>query len=235
MKLFLATVIVLATLPSLTRDGACQGDVTVDFVSDPSWDSYEMNPDGTLGPAVGPAQYVCVSCQQRACPPGATIFHHPCGWGADLSAIPGAAWVWLAGVTGATMPADLQGTLISKTFDVSGAPTSGKIYLAVDDFAEVIVNGTVVGSSGSVTDYDAAVGAQGALKEFDLAPFLVTGSNVITVRAQNGPASYTGTGGCNPCDYSGNPAGVVFGGSFSYAMPTVARSGTWGSVKIRYR
>jgi hypothetical protein len=88
---------------------------------------------------------------------------------------------------------------------------SATISIAVDDFVEVHVNGRIVGSSGSVTDFSAAALAQRSLKTFDLAPFLAMGVNTITIRAENGAF-----GICCPSNYAGNPAGVVFGGSISF-------------------
>ena len=135
-------------------------------------------------------------------------------------------------MTGATSPADLQGAYFSKDFDLAGLLGTGTIFLAADDFAEVSVNGTLVGSTGSITDYGLAAGAQGGLKEFDLTPFMVSGPNTVTIRAQDGPGSF---GGCDPCSYAGNPAGVVFGGTLSFTAPTATKSQTWGRLKARYK
>src|SRR5262249_34330296 len=94
-------------------------------------------------------------------------------------------------------------------------PISGTISVAVDDFAEVFVNGTSIGTTGSVADISLASQAQSALKTFDLAPFLVPDLNTILVVAQNGPDSFAGIPNAN---YSENPAGVVFGGSLTSAV-----------------
>jgi len=221
------------------RTGSAAVATTINFVSDQTWTSFAMNPDGSIGTSLGLAQFVCASCQPSFCPSGATVFNHPyCIWGANLSSIPGAAWTWRPGVTGSTTPADLQGAYFSKDFDLPGAPISGTILVAVDDFAEVSINGTVVGSTGSITDIGLAAGAQSALKPFDLTPFLRAGLNTVTIRAQNGPASFTGYR-CNPCDYSGNPAGVVFGGVLTYetvpqpqTCATVLAAFTAGSIDV---
>jgi hypothetical protein len=175
-----------------------------------------MNPDGTQGAALGSG--VCIA------------------WSAypiDLSAIPAACMMWMPGVDG-TSPADLQGVYLTKQFQLGGAPIAGTIFVAVDDFATVIVNGHVVGSTGSVTDYSLASAAQSALREFALLPHLVSGQNTITVMAQNGPSSFSG-GKCGPCNYVGNPAGVIFGGSLSWDAPIPVHASTWGRVKVRYR
>jgi hypothetical protein len=107
------------------------------------------------------------------------------------------------------------------------------VFIAADDFAEVQINGSVVGSTGSITDYGLASAAQGALKQFDLTQFLVAGMNTITVRAQNGPSSFAN--GCNPCSYAGNPAGTVFGGTLTFTATTPARQASWGKLKTLYR
>jgi len=197
-------------------DGRCQ--TTITFVSDGTWETFAMNPDGSQGASLGPPQF-----------PGWAVH------GADLSAIPGASWMWFPGVDESSL-ADLQGAYFSKQFDLQGLPIGGEILVAVDDFAKVAVNGFVVDSTGSVTDHSLAIGAQGALKIIDLTPYLVNGLNTLTVRAQNGPYWFSGYG-CNPCNYgaTGNPAGVVFGGTLSFDPNTPALRETWGRVKARYR
>jgi hypothetical protein len=119
--------------------------------------------------------------------------------------------MWFPGVDESSL-SDLQGTYFGKQFDLQGPPLSGQVLIAVDDFAEVAVNGMVAGSSGSITDHSAASAAQSALKDIDLTPYLVPGLNTITIKAQNGPYWFSGYG-CNPCSYGGNPAGLVFGGT----------------------
>src|SRR5204863_8364022 len=99
---------------------------------------------------------------------------------------PGALWMWTPGVHESSL-ADRQGAYFSKQFSLPGTPIGGQILVAVDDLAEVVVNGLVAGSTGSVTDHSLAAGAQSALKTIDLSPYLVNGLNTITVRAQNGP------------------------------------------------
>lgn len=254
-----ASAQVRGTATSATAIGASVA-TTMSFVSDPSWESSVMNPDGSEGAMVGPAQFVCLACQPSYCPPGATTLHHiSCGWRADLSAIPGAAWVWRAGTRDTTRPANLQGTYFTKHFDIPGLPTEGQIRIAADDFAEVQVNGVPIGSIGSISDGGLASIAQGALHLFDIGPLLLQGLNRVTIRAQNGPQSYTNCdacefsetqadsvagraqdvpglfGVCTFCNYSGNPAGVVFGGTFSFVAPTATSARSWGSLKARYR
>jgi Thrombospondin type 3 repeat len=127
------------------------------------------------------------------------------------SPIPGAAWIWAPGVTGTTSPAELAQFFFSKTFTLAAAPTTATFLVAADNFAEVRVNGTVVGTTGSTTDFDAGLASQQRLKSFDIAPQLTAGTNTITIRAQNA----TGFGSCSPCTYQENPAGVIFGGAIT--------------------
>jgi hypothetical protein len=94
---------------------------------------------------------------------------------------------------------------------------SGTISIAAGDFAEVFVNGVSAGTIGSVSDISLASLAQSVLTTFDLSPYLVAGDNTITIMAQNGPAEYAGCPGV--CPYAENPAGVVFAGSLSAAVP----------------
>jgi len=185
-----------------------------DFVSDASWQTFAIDPSLPGATPLGAAQKVCAfPGAPPVCPPGATLYsgRSGAGWEADLSSIPGASWIWAPGVTGSTAPADLQQFFFTRDFQLSQPPSVGRILLAVDDFAEVQVNGTVVGNSGSTTDVALAFAAQSALREFDILPFLRHGANTITIRAQNGPPSFAGCFGA--CTYASNTAGVVFGGS----------------------
>ena len=77
---------------------------TTTFVSDPSW--------------LPASQNVCLNATSpNPCPAGATLYGYPfSGWGANLSSIPGATWIWSAGVTGATTPAFPASFSFSKTF-----------------------------------------------------------------------------------------------------------------------
>jgi hypothetical protein len=134
------------------------------------------------------------------------------GWRADLSSIPGAHWIWAPNINGSTTPAELNQFFFSKTFQLNGTKAFGSISISADDFAEVRVNGHVVGTIGSVSDFSTAMLAQSSLTTFDLTAFLTAGTNIVTVRAENGRF-----GLCCPSSYSGNPAGVVFGGSLTAA------------------
>lgn len=187
-----------------------------DFVSDPSWQVYAVDPATPGATPLGAAQRVCISAASPpACPPGSMFYNVNVGaggWIANLSSIPDANWIWAPGVTGSTENPALQQFFFTKTFQLGQAPTAGRILIAVDDFAEVQVNGTVVGSTGSITDVTQASAGQNALVEFNILPFLQQGTNTVTIRAQNGP-DYFGFGCSGTCTYATNPAGVVFGGS----------------------
>jgi len=194
---------------------------TVTFVSNPNW--FALSTTNLL--ASGFAQNVCPNPSSPPnCPAGATLYGFPgIVWTADLSRIRGATWIWAPRITGATGNAGLAKFSF---FNVIAPSTSGKraiagtIYVAADDFAAVLVNGTSIGTTGSVTNESAASAAQNALKTFpipksalDVSPSVV----LIEIRARNGSF-----GGCNPvsnptnCTYSTNPAGVVFGGSIEF-------------------
>jgi hypothetical protein len=211
-----AAMLCLVGLCLSVGEGRCQG--FIGFNSDGSWESFAMNPDGSQGASLGPPQF-----------PSWAVH------GANLLPIAGAHWMWRPGV-GQSSLSDLQGAYFSKQFNLQGAPLGGEALVAVDDFAEVIVNGFVAGSTGSVTDHSLAYGAQAALKTIDLTPYLVSGINTITVKVQNGPYWFSGFG-CNPCTYapSGNPAGVAFGGSLRFDTTTFAKHATWGTLKARYQ
>jgi len=169
--------------------------VAVPFVSDATWEVYDaIPPAGTL---LGTAQDVCASGQL------------PCPWTTDLSAVPGAVWIWGPGVTSATTPSELVEYCFVRTFQLGASP-SGSIRVAADDLGEVFVNGVSLGTHGSITDAGEASNGQNVLALFDLTPYLQPGANQLVIRAQNGPGSFAGN--CGPCSYGSNPAAVVFAG-----------------------
>jgi hypothetical protein len=177
------------------------------YSSNPTWHTFTGVP--TNGP-IGHAQAVCLNATSPAnCPVGATLYGFPgSGWTADLSTIPHAFWIWAPGIDGTSHPSELAQYYFSKRIRIHGHPVFGKISVSADDFAEVRVNGAVVGSVGSTTDPMVSGEAQSALTTFVITPYLHRGKNRITVRAQNGEGSF---GGCSDCTYQQQPAGVVFG------------------------
>ncbi len=179
---------------------------TIPFVSDTTWSVSD-----SAGTFLGLAQNICLNdFAPSNCPPGATLYDYPYdGWTADLSSIPGATWIWAPAIDGTTSPAFPAEFFFSKVFDFPGVFTGGTTSVAVDDFAEVRVNGMFVGTTGSVTDESLAGPAHDSLATFDILPYLLPGTNVITIRAANGFF------GCGDGPYNCNPAGVVFGGSLN--------------------
>jgi hypothetical protein len=201
MSLAAVLTIALVATPSVAAGGVS----TIEFVSGTDW---------RTKPSF--AQNVCLNASAPVnCPPGATVYGHPAaGWQADLGPIPGATWIWAPSVDGRTMGADGAAFAFRKSINVPGQPTAGAVHVAVDDLARIVVNGSVVGEWGSVTDQQAAGIAQNSLASFDITPFLRQGKNAVVVWAFNGPSPFAG---CTaPCTYAENPAGVVFGGSITY-------------------
>jgi len=186
---------------------------TMGFVSDTSW--------AVNG---GFAQAVCLNSSAPAtCPAGATIYGYAgAGWGTNLAAIPGAAWILGPGVTGATTPAELANFTFTKSFFLNGTPTGGSILISADDFGSVSVNGSQVGTVGSTTNI-ALAGQQANLATFDLTSFLYPGLNTIAVTVQNGVDAFAG---CTGCTFAQNPAGAVFGGSLAFNGAEVPEPGT---------
>lgn len=176
------------------------------------------------GNLLGNAQAVCLNAG-ASCPPGATPLGYPLpGWTADLSAIPGAKWIWAPGVTGTTSPAAHTEFTVQTQFYLCGAPTAARIWAAADNSAEVLLNGQSVLTSTS----------HSALAMVDLAAtnqlsLLGRGLNIIEVRVGNAanPAD------CTSDQYHCNPAGVVVGGLFEdglSALPTCTSGGRTFSV-----
>jgi hypothetical protein len=193
----------------------CDGECKLSFASGADWLAYDDDPASNPGAKkLGAAQPVCLNpMAPPSCPAGALIYGFGGnGWSFSLLTVPDAVWIWGPGLSPAD-PADLKKFFFSRVFTLGSAPT-GRISIAADDAAEVRINGKVLDSIGSVTEVSEASISNSRLTTFDLTRLLVPGSNTITIAAQNGPPSF---GGCAPaCPYSGNPAGVVFGGSFTY-------------------
>ena len=202
-----AAIAVLALAPA-----ALAADPQVTFASGTSWTVEDA--DAGVGPALalpGAAQHVCLNAGAPAtCPGDATLFGWVgSGWSADLSAIPGATWIWAPGIDAATTPADADTYRFVKTVNVPGTPQSGTAWVAADDGAEVFVNGTSAGSASG----------QNTMTSLDITSLLVEGANEIVVRATNSVQ-------CGqPCTYQSNPAGVVFGGTITYAAAATATPG----------
>jgi len=189
----------------------------VEFFSGADWPWFGGDLNGPDGGSLGMAALVCVTPDTPPnCPVDAGAVSYKSGtaftWTADTSAFPDAHWIWRGDVT-PDASADLQIAIFQKSF-VLGTNPAGTIQIAADDFAEVEVNGSDAGTTGSVTDIGISDEAQKHLTPFDLGPFLVEGTNTITVIGQNGPTSFNSCTG--PCTYAQNQAGVVFGGMLTY-------------------
>jgi hypothetical protein len=213
-----AALLCLAIFAGTARGGAASP-ATVAFASGPDWlvvpaGETPQSSDRRLQNSLGRAQPVCLNAFAPVpCPSGATLWGYSgFAWGVDLSVIPGAVWVWAPGLSGSDA-SDLAAYSFKTRFALTGDPVSGTMFIAADDFASVRVNGSVVGTVGSVTN--PFLSGHTALVQLDIGPFLRRGTNRIVVTAQNGPAFFAGCSG--PCTYVQNPAGVVFGGTISVA------------------
>lgn len=148
------------------------------------------------------------------CPSDAVIYNNTFTPWLGGDRISGAFWIWRGDVSPSQL-GDLQAAVFEASFDV-GANPSGSIEIAVDDLAQVFVNGALAGSTGSTTVYSAASTAQNIAVTMDLTPLLHEGVNVIAIAAQNGPSSFGMDCAPQGCTYSENPAGVVFAGTLQW-------------------
>jgi hypothetical protein len=222
MRVFLLFLLTLLLLPSIAF---AKGKVwTENFASDQNWRVYTQVPSSATrqGPTfLGNAQHVCLNATAPvSCPAGATLYGHPgSGWRADLAAIPDARWIWAPGVTGATTPADLARYVFARDVGIPlrGVVTQAWLWVSTDDLATVYVNGTLIGTVGSITNPSVSTMAQNALTRFNIAAALKGGRNTVAVVGQNGPPSF---GPCAvACSYAQNPAGTVLGGYVKYVLP----------------
>ena len=230
-KLLFALAALTSGCRGLLWDASSEGDTrvagpdcserhcTLAFESGPDWSSYSgvSSTSGALsdalGLSLGPAIDVCVNAAVPSnCPSGALIYDRVrtrAGWLGGAS-IPGACWIWRADATPEAR-APLEVSVFEKTFTLGALPT-GTIQISVDDFAEVFVNHSAVGSVGSIFYVTSAWRAQNTLTAMDLTPALRPGENTITIAAQNGPYACDSS----DCSYAQDPAGVVFAGTFNW-------------------
>ena len=189
--------------PSAAHDGAAPDAPTcsAEFGSGPAWSVY-----GSDGALLGAAQPVCLTADSPpGCPNHAYIWQYAGnGWMADITSLGGAQWIW-SPTASRTDFGDLAQFAFVRTVTLP-AVESVSLSIAADDFASVEVNGTTIGSLGSISDGAVSWQAQSALTTFDITSALVVGDNTIRVVGQNGAFGTCG----GPCDYMHNPAGDVF-------------------------
>jgi hypothetical protein len=208
-----------------TTSGSAAGSLL--FVSGGGWPSYAYSGPagvgaGTVppGPSLGFARTVCVTPTNPAnCTSGSVVYGSPSTPWAVGNLLPNAQWIWRGDVAD-TQPADLQMVAFQSTYSV-GPAASGSLSIGADDQAWVWLNTAFVGTLGSVTSYQVASQGQFNLTRFDLTPALQStvpggGKVTITVGAQNGPTSFGTNCPAQGCDYTQNPAGVIFSGQINW-------------------
>ena len=194
--------------PEVVSQGAVKSH-DIALASDITWDVYSSR--GLEQKAfLGKAQLVCTNATTPAgCPEGAVDYGFGEGaWAARIDACEGKArWIWAPGITGASAPSEWAEYYFVNHVSVPGAPASAQVHVAVDDLAEVVINGAAIGTIGSTTDFGVAWANQSKPTAIDITRALVTGLNTITIRAANGTGAFSG---CTNCTYQQNPAGVIF-------------------------
>lgn len=205
-----ATVTLQAQAVQASNNDVVPPPAQMSFVSNNTWLTYTANPSSTGAALLGNAEEVCLtSTVPYPCPPGGVIYGYPAPsgvWTAPLTAIPGALWIWAPGVTGSTPTTTDTTNYFSKTIYVPAPVVSGtvSVHVAVDNYAAVFVNGTLVGQVGQYgVNYDPTFNSTKTITV--PGTDFVTGPNVITVEGNNALNSHP--------TYQDNPAGVVFGGT----------------------
>jgi hypothetical protein len=168
--------------------------ITINVVSDENWTVSDTDTEMVM---LGNAQNVCLTpTVPTNCPVAATGAATPTlygynllAWTADLSTpqwLSSAKWIWAskstpAGpqITGLTTQAEKAQFTLKQVFALCGTPKSGTIFLAADDFAEVLINDVSVVSStdnSTITSY--------TLTGSDLSN--ISKLNTIKIKVRNG-------------------------------------------------
>jgi hypothetical protein len=129
------------------------------------------------------------------------------------STITGASWIWAPGADCAVGQPD-ETVTFSKSLDVTGATvTAAQIQVAVDNSADIYVNGSLAGS----VPFGYPAFQDNPPATFDVSSLVTTGSNTITIVATNGPG--------------GGPAGLLAGvsitSSTSLSDKDMCKDGGW--------
>ena len=187
-------------VPTLTptRVPLPAGIVTLSFASDAGWRVYDSHSQTT---SLGLAQVVCLRRTPTTipinCPLQATSWDssQTATWGASIGA---AMWICAPGVTKATHVDPDKDYWFSQCFVLGGPPTSGTIEIASDGHAEVWVNDRFIDD----------VRGSNQVRTFDVTSYLNMGVNCFAFEGVNDQ--------CYGCEYSSEPAGLLFRGTLSY-------------------
>lgn len=182
------------------------------------------------GGSLGNARLVCLRPDQPAsCPSGALSWDYPgigsYAWYQNLRAIPNGRYIWAPGLTPQSINVNTF-YYFRKTVTLNAPPQSGNFFITADDYAEVRINGTLVGTVGSL----ACCGGPRPLRSFNILPFLRQGANDFEIKAKN--ADYPDFP-CACATYGENPAGVVFGGRLTAGSGTAPVPGAPGNFQAR--
>jgi hypothetical protein len=183
-----------------------------------------FNSDATwpVDGGVSHAMPVCLGAGvPSSCPTTGPVVHYnfpASGWAANLAFIPYMQWIWDGAQIAENNAPENDEFHTAKFFDLpdcarGGGSFWGYVLIVADDFAQVFVNGGLVGEVGSTTDPAAALAAQQNVKSFTFDGLLAPGLNVVEIRAVNGDW------GVQNASYSANPAGVAFGGTLGCLGP----------------
>ena len=220
-RLLLGPLLLAITFHPFALPGDAWGkNVNVNIASaggDPLWRVYDAN--GKL--LTKPPQNVCLrDTSPPNCPAtGATKFEHrsPGDWPADLTSIKGAKWIWAPGINGQTSPAANAEFTFEHDFILCKPLQDGTIYVAVDDSAEVFLNGS---STPVLTSTSSRVLSTTTIPISSLHKFIDLTPNTIAIKAKNVYLDW-----CAATDnYQCNPAGMVFGTSFPDEQPSCTGS-----------
>ena len=127
------------------------------------------------------------------------------------ASIPGASWIW--GNVPLNTQTD-QTLTFTRTFSLTNAPESASLSIAADDLFTATINGTQV-SSNSESDPFMSV------YTVNVAPYLVSGENTITINATNLAFPKNNS----PVK---NPAGLLYSLTAQYSCGSTGNSGSGG-------
>src|SRR5262249_55729123 len=142
---------------------------------------------GLTGTPIGPPERVCLTPNVPAnCSPPATIYNYShtglaARW-TDLTAVPlgeclFAKWIWGPGTSGTSSTSGEGEIFFEFSVTVPGPTAGGTMFIAVDDFASIVINNATAATVGSTLQLQVAQDAASHPTVIDISRFVHAGVN----------------------------------------------------------